>query len=528
VRTYDAIDVRPVGRFIEAHAGASGFDVLPAGGDRWEATYWDTEDWRLLRAGLELRVRRSTAELMPLDRDDDAGKILATESLTGSPAGLPDQEGPVAERVRALVAGRPLAARVRVTSELQQIRLVPHDGSAAVPLIFETLTIPVGRETPPARAARVHVQGEGGPAFDEFWSTVARTCGLRPVRDTRFNTARIALGIEMPGVPEIGPEDVTADGSVADVAYAVLRRHFRTALRHEPGTRLGDDFEELHDMRVSVRRMRSVMKLFRGYLPRRLLGLRPHLGWVGRVLGEVRDLDVQIERLDEWRSMLDARDRPALDAIEGRLRRLRDRSRRRMLRALDTRRYARIMERTAAALSRTSRTPPVSREPILHHAPRLIQESWERVIRSGRKITPDAKPEVYHRLRIHCKSLRYALETHAPLYGKPVRKMIRRLVVLQDLLGEHQDSYVAVDQLRELVEKGRLPAATIFAMGVLAGIYRNRAVELRRGFPETFQAVGDKRWRNLQRSMQKLAYATIPTSDRPERPCQDPPKPRSP
>ena len=40
-------------------------------------------------------------------------------------------------------------------------------------------------------------------------------------------------------------------------------------LAHEPGVRLGEDPEELHDMRVATRRLRAALKLYKKVLPRR-------------------------------------------------------------------------------------------------------------------------------------------------------------------------------------------------------------------------------------------------------------------
>ena len=65
----------------------------------------------------------------------------------------------------------------------------------------------------------------------------------------------------------------------------------------EPGTRLGEDPEELHDMRVATRRLRAALSLFEAVLPVRAQVFREELGWLARLLGTVRDLDVQLEGL---------------------------------------------------------------------------------------------------------------------------------------------------------------------------------------------------------------------------------------
>ena len=49
---------------------------------------------------------------------------------------------------------------------------------------------------------------------------------------------------------------------VSEAGRKVLYLHFLRMLKHEPGTRAGEDIEELHDMRVATRRMRSAFQLF--------------------------------------------------------------------------------------------------------------------------------------------------------------------------------------------------------------------------------------------------------------------------
>ena len=84
---------------------------------------------------------------------------------------------------------------------------------------------------------------------------------------------------------------------MGELAYAVLRRQLAVVRDKEPGTRLGEDPEELHDMRVATRRMRAALALFAGVLPVRAQVFREELGWLARMLGAVRDLDVQLEGL---------------------------------------------------------------------------------------------------------------------------------------------------------------------------------------------------------------------------------------
>ena len=125
------------------------------------------------------------------------------------------------------------------------------------------------------------------------------SCGLQPAGLSKFEAGLLALGQDIPGSPDLGSTVVSEDSTIGELAYAVLRRQLAVLRDKEPGTRLGEDIEELHDMRVATRRLRAALALFSNVLPVRAQTFREELGWLAAVLGAVRDLDVQIEGLDD-------------------------------------------------------------------------------------------------------------------------------------------------------------------------------------------------------------------------------------
>ena len=68
---------------------------------------------------------------------------------------------------------------------------------------------------------------------------------------------------------------------MGDLAYAVLRRQLAVLREKEPGTRLGEDPEELHVMRVATRRLRAALSLFADVLPARAAGVPRGAGLAG-------------------------------------------------------------------------------------------------------------------------------------------------------------------------------------------------------------------------------------------------------
>jgi CHAD domain-containing protein len=80
--------------------------------------------------------------------------------------------------------------------------------------------------------------------------------------------------------------------TVADWAYIGIDKHFHKVLKHEAGVLLDQDTEELHQIRVGMRRLRSTLTGFAPALTMPKYADQKRVGNLGRILGELRDLDV--------------------------------------------------------------------------------------------------------------------------------------------------------------------------------------------------------------------------------------------
>jgi inorganic triphosphatase YgiF len=144
---------------------------------------------------------------------------------------------------------------------------------------------------------------------------------------------------------------IRSSDTMAEAAFKTLHFHLERMLEHEPGTRQGDDPEDLHDMRVATRRMRAVLRVFGPYLDTGTMrpverGLRR----TGRVLGAVRDLDVFHEKTVSYLESLPDEHRNDLDPLLAVWRERREHARAEMIEYLDGGRYPRFVEAFSALL----------------------------------------------------------------------------------------------------------------------------------------------------------------------------------
>lgn len=512
---FEVVDVRPVERWLRAR-GEDGAIRLAAdtAADQVD-TYYDTEDWRLHRAGYSLRVRATGGQfewtvksLTPAVNSLRNRLELAEVLPDGDANAVKGARGAVGEYVRLLTGTHPVRAIFEVRTHRRAFPLQLGDIPVGE-VLLDTTTIPVEDDDEPFRLHRVEVEVPASAQADvePFVEELRVACDLQPAGTSKYEAGLLARGLTPPGRPELGSTVVHPSLSLGEVAFATMRKHFGGLLAHEPGTRLGVDPEELHDMRVATRRLRAAMSLFKEALPTRAPRLREELRWVASTLGEVRDLDVQLEQLHEWLAEAEPEDRPALESLTDVLRMRRAAARVRMLKVLDSSRYERLVANFTTMLRRGPlRTQPAARQSVLAAGPELIARRYRKLRKTGDRITAESPPEEYHALRIEGKRLRYALEFLSDVYGKPARELIAPLVAMQDILGKHQDSYVAISQLRELSAGGgrAMSSQTVFVMGGIAARYSRQAAELRGQFPKAYRALQGRPWKRLRNAMEAL------------------------
>jgi CHAD domain-containing protein len=533
-----APDLELVENWLEEHPSTSGLSVLPGATKELTDTYYDTEDWRFYRAGYALRLRRdgNDAEATMKSLEPAEGALRRrreiSEPLEGNAENPKGSPGAVGERVRRLAGTRDLRPLFEIRTRRRTFVLrsekasavadgssgeVVEDalggirarevesGTAIGELALDEAKI-FGDGEAPVHLSRIEVEvtRDAVPLDDveEFVDDLRSALSLQPTGASKFGTGLSAAGLSPAVAPDLGPTLVDASLSAGEVAFAVLRRHFAVMLAHEPGVRLGDDPEELHDMRVATRRLRAALKLYADALPRRAEQYERDLRFVASALGEVRDLDVHLERLAEEGS----RSGEALEEVVARLEERRAAARRRMLEILDSKRYERLVSNFTGTLRRGRSRSPV--DSILDAAPILVRRRYKKVRKGMKALTEDSPPEDFHDVRKKGKRLRYALEPLQEIYGKPAEDMVKLLKAIQDDLGDHQDLVVSAALMEELGVAGDLPPRAVFLMGSMAGRYARDAAEKRVSFlgSKSFRTLrGGKPWKKLRKVMEKRA-----------------------
>jgi CHAD domain-containing protein len=319
---------------------------------------------------------------------------------------------------------------------------------------------------------------------------------LQVARDDGELRAKVLEGLQ---AGELGTKDGAPEDSVVSRRHGkpssrdpiwrlrvVLERQYAQVLRHDPGIRLDLDAEDVHRVRVAVRRARAVLRAARPLLDTEWSEpLRAELKWLGGVLGPRRDLDVLIERLRREIVDFETLEREAAEQLVELLGEERDEAQAVAVEALSSARYYRLLDELESA----TRGPRVRRSDI--SLGRLAEREFKRLRKRGRRLNWASTDGELHRTRIFCKRARYAAELAEPDLGKRAVRVTERATELQDVLGEHQDAIVAEARLRELLTK---------APGVGAAFAAGRLVERERARRSGARAALPRAWRLLERA----------------------------
>src|SRR5260370_9319352 len=300
-------DLGSVRRWLADHGTIGGLVLEPRSTLQIFDTYLDTDDWRIHRAGFALRIRsesgKSEATLKSLHSAsaEVADRRELSETMENSASeSLRQSIGPGGTRVHAVRGAHALLPLFEVHTSRQRFAIRREDEAQQLGEIALDQTVisrPHGEPQTSMQRVEVEALTETHEPLQSLVKTLRSDCALQAASDTKYSQGLKSVGLAPGPAPEFAPTTIDASMSLVEVALANLRRYLAAWNLPEPGARLGDNQEELHDLRVAGRRLDAILRQVRSSLPPSLLVIRRTLKRVLRALGEARDLDVALSEL---------------------------------------------------------------------------------------------------------------------------------------------------------------------------------------------------------------------------------------
>lgn len=483
--------------------------AVPQDRKTFQTVYVDTPDLRLARWGCSLRHRSGEGWTLKLpsnsvalggapnkNSNTSSGPLLVRGEYTFEGLATGPNPKPPAEAL-ALVTAYLRGVETKPAARLRTVRhpvlLQGADGTPLAEMVLDEVSVLEGRKLV-ERFREIEVE-VGPDTSAETLSVILdalRAAGAVPT-DPVPKYAR-ALGTRAWAPPEVEINELGPTASAGQLVRRAIAASVDRYLRQEPGVRLAEDPEAVHQARVATRRLRSDLRTFAPLLEETWAQeLGDKLRWLGGLLGAARDADVLHERLRARVESLPEDDRPAGAKLAAELGADRAAAHSALLEALKGDEYIGVVQ----ALVDAARSPhllPESHQPAHQVAGALVRGPWKRLRRQVVGLAfppPDAE---LHEVRIRAKRCRYAAEAIGPVLGRRAVAYARAAAGLQEVLGEHQDAVVAAGVLRS---RGiGAPAEVAFAAGELAGLERAAAAEARAHWPGA--------WKVLRRAARAL------------------------
>ncbi|THB76923.1 MAG: CHAD domain-containing protein [Desulfobulbaceae bacterium] len=234
----------------------------------------------------------------------------------------------------------------------------------------------------------------------------------------------------------------------------IISTFIGVARQNETGIERDYDTEFLHDYRVSFRKVRSVLSLFKGvYSPTDTAHLKTEFADIMKVTGRLRDLDVYLLDKSNYFSLVPESTHEGLTLLFKAFEKERSVKHKLLCKSIKSTSYKKRVEKLANNFSQDNyHAGSQANIKSLEYACRVILKRYQKVCTIARSINEHTEDEVVHDLRIHCKKLRYLMEFFTPLFEKKsIRSLIKSLKLLQDNLGRFNDCSVQQESLRDFL-----------------------------------------------------------------------------
>ena len=249
---------------------------------------------------------------------------------------------------------------------------------------------------------------------------------------------------------------ITSDTSAFDAANSIIATHIPIARANEPGIIADIDTEFLHDYRILLRKVRSVVSLFQGvYTETQTQDLKNRFSAIMAPTGPLRDLDVYLLDKQAYYKLLPKHLHAGLDRLFGMLSGHRQAEQLKLSQYLSSKAYKQEITALSALFARPGALAqgPDAQLPAHDYACKLIWRRYRKVCKTAASIDAQTPDEQVHDLRIQCKKLRYLMEFFGAIFPATAFKtLLKSLKGLQDNLGRFNDYSVQQTNLQTMLQ----------------------------------------------------------------------------
>lgn len=271
---------------------------------------------------------------------------------------------------------------------------------------------------------------------------------------------------------DINPQNLAQ--TFGDWAAIAIAKHARKIFKSEADVLKDKDPEDLHQMRVGMRRLRTAVVGFERAIELPNTVTEKKIGKFARTLGSLRDLDVLKEAiLTQYQPVLSAGEQKLLDEVLKTLKKKRKSAfsevqdllkgdryqtfKKDLHDWIDDPQYQAIAEVSMGEVLPDLLLPQIANF-LLHPGWWLGVQLTAGTVSFHEPLEPDAvrallddRGVILHDLRKEAKRTRYQMELFTPCYGEQYQTFVQQVKEVQEVLGHLQDGFVFAEFLSEVL-----------------------------------------------------------------------------
>ncbi len=312
--------------------------------------------------------------------------------------------------------------------------------------------------------------------------------------DKRFSNFFLAKNQNIPSLQKcekiLNIEEIAPLCSTKEASKTILHSLFRRAEYYkEKILSSEDDIENLHQLRVSLRKMLVFLKEFKEFFQKEwYTAIYFHTKEIMSLTNKKRDIDVLLSNFDEYLLHLPPSMKNYLKDFKNRLQEIQQKEQNSILRFFKSDKFKNI-KNLIDSISFTAK----ANFPIIVTSYKIITKREKKIFLLAKSITKNTPAYKYHELRIQFKRIRYLLEFFSHFYHKrETQTFIKNCKNIQDILGRHQDLEVQRDHIKEFLKERDFPFDTILSVGKLIGDMEFEELKQRKLFRKLYKKLSKK------------------------------------
>ena len=255
--------------------------------------------------------------------------------------------------------------------------------------------------------------------------------------------------------------------------------------------------EYLHKFRISIRKTRVyLVHLSKYFKSDSLLKCKKEFKYLGKLTNEARDLDVYIEKFDNYINFLPINEQNNLNDLIKYIKNKKDQEYKKLLKSLNSKIYINIIKNITKLIK--NKNLFVERKyKAKKVAYKNLSKLYDIITNKGTIINQNSLNSRFHELRIDCKTLRYLIELFLPFYNKKnSKKIIEKLKVIQTLLGNFNDYKVHSCKLNFFIKELNIMGNQLLTLNNLIEKYNKEQELIKTQFQYKFDKFNQKEFKD--------------------------------